>query len=104
MSDVDILEDIKIDEKIEKKLEEPKKYKVVMLNDDQTPMDWVIDVLKTIFKHSQETAKKITLEIHNDGAGIVGVYTYEIAEQKTNEAIVASREHGFPLAIKMEKE
>ena len=104
MNDIDILEDINIDEKIEKKLEEPKKYKVVMLNDDQTPMEWVIDVLKTIFKHSQETANKITLQIHDEGAGVVGVYTFEIAEQKTNETIIASREHGFPLAIKMEKE
>ena len=104
MSDVDIAQDIKIDEKIEKKIEEPKKYKVIMLNDDQTPMEWVIGLLTEIFKHSQETAEKITLTIHNEGSGIVGVYTYEIAEQKTAEAITASREHGFPLAIKMEKE
>ena len=104
MSNVDILEDIKIDEKIEKDIEEPKKYKVVMLNDDKTPMDWVIGLLTLIFKHSQETAEKITLTIHNEGSGVVGVYTYEIAEQKTAEAITASRENGFPLAIKMEAE
>jgi ATP-dependent Clp protease adaptor protein ClpS len=104
MSKVDILEDIKIDEKIEKDIKEPKKYKVIMLNDDKTPMDWVIEILKIIFKHSQETAEKITLTIHNEGSGLVGVYTYEIAEQKTAEAITASRENGFPLVIKMEKE
>lgn len=104
MSNVDMMEDVKIDEKIEKKLHEPSKYKIIMLNDDSTPMDWVINILTTIFKHSQETAEKITLTIHNEGSGIVGVYTYEIAEQKTSEAITASREHGFPLAIKMEKE
>ena len=104
MSNVDILEDIKLEEKLDKEIEEPKKYKVIMLNDDKTPMDWVIGLLTVIFKHSQETAEKITLTIHNEGAGIVGVYTYEIAEQKNNEAITASRENGFPLAIKMERE
>lgn len=104
MSNSDIVEDIKIDEKIEKKTQEPDKYKIIMLNDDQTPMDWVIGILVTIFKHSQETAEKITLTIHNEGAGLVGVYTYEIAEQKTHEAITVSREHGFPLSVKMEKE
>jgi ATP-dependent Clp protease adaptor protein ClpS len=104
MSNIDITEDIKIDEKIKNNTIEPSKYKIVMLNDDTTPMDWVIEILKTIFKHSQESSEKITFTIHNEGAGVVGVYTYEIAEQKTSEAITASREHGFPLAIKMEKE
>ena len=51
MSDVDILEDIKIDEKIKQEITEPLKHKVVLLNDDKTPMEWVIDVLKTIFNH-----------------------------------------------------
>jgi ATP-dependent Clp protease adaptor protein ClpS len=104
MSDIDIVEDIKLDEKLEKKIEEPSKYKVIMLNDDQTPMDWVIGVLKNIFKHSQETAEKIMLTIHSEGSGLVGVYTFEIAEQKSNEAVVTSRENGFPLTLKMEKE
>lgn len=104
MSNVDTTEDIKIDEKIEKRIEEPKKYKVIFLNDNTTPMEWVIELLKGIFKHSQESSEKITLTIHNEGSGIVGVYTYEIAEQKTSEAITASREHGFPLTIKMERE
>lgn len=104
MSDVDILEDIKIDEKIDKDIHEPKKYKVIMLNDDKTPMDWVVEILTVIFKHSQETAEKITMTIHNDGSGLVGVYTYEIAEQKVTEAVTSSRENGFPLVIKMEAE
>ena len=96
--------DVEIDEKIEQITLEPKKYKVIMLNDDTTPMEWVIDVLTYIFKHSEATAKDITMKIHNEGSGIAGVYTYEIAEQKTAEAITASRENGFPLAIKMERE
>jgi ATP-dependent Clp protease adaptor protein ClpS len=100
----DVIEDVKIDEKIEKKTQEPERYKVVMLNDDQTPIDWVIEVLTTLFKHTQETAEKLTLTIHNEGSGIAGVYTYEIAEQKSVEATLASREKGFPLQIRLEKE
>jgi ATP-dependent Clp protease adaptor protein ClpS len=103
-TDVDILEEIKIDEKIKKEAKEPSKYKVVMLNDDGTPMDWVIDVLKTIFNHSQETAEKLTLQIHTEGSGIAGIYTYEIAEQKAVETINASRERGFPLQVRVDTE
>jgi len=95
---------IKIDETIKKEAKEPPKYKVVFLNDDTTPIEHVIEVLRTIFKHTQVTAEAITLTIHNDGAGIAGVYTYEIAEQKTIEATTASRNHGFPLQIRVDKE
>lgn len=104
MSNVDIVEDIKIDEKIKKEISEPIKYKVIMLNDDTTPIDWVIEILKTIFKHSSETAEKITLTIHSEGSGVAGIYTYEIAEQKSIEAVNASRDKGFPLLVKLEKE
>jgi ATP-dependent Clp protease adaptor protein ClpS len=100
----DIIEDIKIDEKISSIVDEPGKYKVVMLNDNTTPMDWVIDILKTIFSHSQETAEKITLQIHNEGSAITGIYTYEIAEQKALEAINSSRDRGFPLQLRIDKE
>lgn len=104
MSDVDIVQDIKIDEKIKQSTTEPPKYKVVMLNDDKTPMEWVVDILKVIFKHSNETAEKIMLTIHTDGSAVVGVYSYEIAEQKTIEATTASRDQGFPLQLKVEQE
>lgn len=96
--------DIEIDEKIKIDIDEPSLYKVIMVNDDTTPMDWVIDVLTTIFHHSQSTAEQITLQIHNEGAEVVGLYTFEIAEQKVVEAVTASRERGFPLAVKLEKE
>lgn len=100
----EILEDIKIDEKIGKKLEEPKMFKVVFLNDDSTPIDWVIEILTKIFKHSQQSAEKLTLTIHTEGSAVVGIYTYEIAEQKSVEATQSSRERGFPLQIRLEKE
>jgi len=100
----DILEEVKIDEKIEENISEPSKYKVVFLNDNQTPMEWVVGLLVTIFKHSENTANEIMLTIHNEGSAVVGIYTYEIAEQKSLESTNLSRGHGFPLQIKIEKE
>ena len=100
----EFVDDIQIDEVVKKKAQEPLRYKVVLLNDDQTPVEWVIRVLADIFKHTNETAEKITLTIHTEGSGIAGIYTYEIAEQKVIEATTESRNHGFPLQIKMEQE
>ena len=96
--------DVVIDEKIKQIVGEPVKYKVVLLNDDATPVDWVIDILIKVFRHSESTAKDLTLTIHNQGAGVAGVYTYEIAEQKSVEVVNASRDKGFPLQIKLEEE
>lgn len=100
----EFVDDIQIDEVVKKKAEEPLRYKVVLLNDDQTPVEWVIKVLVDIFKHTNDTAEKITLTIHNEGSGVAGIYTYEIAEQKVIEATTESRNHGFPLQIKLEEE
>ena len=96
--------EIQIDEKIKQQIQEPKRWKVVLLNDDTTPMDFVIGVLTEIFKHTQETAKEITLEIHSTGSGIAGVYSFEIAEVKAVESTQLARSNGFPLQIKMEEE
>lgn len=96
--------EIQIDEKIKQKLEEPKRWKVIFLNDDTTPMDFVVGLLTETFKHTQETAKSITLEIHNTGSGIAGLYSFEIAEAKAVEATQLARSNGFPLQIKMEEE
>jgi len=96
--------DVVIDTKQKKKIKEPSKYKVLMLNDDHTPMDWVIDLLCKVFKHSETTAKELTMKIHNEGSAVVGIYTYEIAEQKVVESTNASRERGFPLQLMLEKE
>lgn len=96
--------DVQIDEKIKIKISEPKKYAVVFLNDDHTPIDFVIELMISIFKHTQETAKDLTLKVHNDGAAIVGIYNYEIAEQKGLEATQTARQAGFPLQIKVEQE
>lgn len=96
--------EVQIDEKIKQKIQEPKRWKVIFLNDDTTPMEFVIGVLTEIFKHTQETAKEITLEIHNTGSGIAGIYSFEIAEVKAVEATQLARANGFPLQIKMEEE
>ena len=96
--------DAKIDEKIVVSLQPPKLWKVIFLNDDQTPMELVIELLTTIFKHNESRAKEITLEIHNTGSGIAGVYTYEIAEQRGIEATNLARANGSPLRIQVEQE
>jgi len=95
--------DVQIDEKIKHVVTEPPKYNVIFLNDDITPMDWVIKVLKDIFKHSDESAEFITLTVHNEGSAVVGTYSYEIAEQKTLDCINSSKAQGFPLKVTMEK-
>lgn len=100
----EFVNDVQLDEVVKKELDQPLRYKVVLLNDNQTPVEWVIKVLTDIFKHTNETAEKITLTIHTEGSGIAGIYTYEIAEQKTIEATTESRNHGFPLQIKLEEE
>lgn len=96
--------EIQIDEKIKQKIIEPKRWKVVFLNDESTPIDFVVGLLTETFKHSQETAKAITLEIHTQGSGIAGVYSFEIAEAKAVEATQLARSSAFPLQIKMEEE
>jgi ATP-dependent Clp protease adaptor protein ClpS len=96
--------DIKLDEKIKQKVMEPKKWKVILLNDDHTPMDFVVGILTEVFKHSEDSARDITLQIHQQGSGIAGTYTFEIAEAKAVESTNLARASGFPLQIKLEEE
>lgn len=93
-----------VEEKVSVKLSPPSLYKVVFHNDNVTPMEFVIELLIKIFKHDEETSKDLTLEIHNSGNSVVGMYTYEIAEQKAIEATHISRGNGFPLKITVEEE
>lgn len=79
-------------------------WKVVFLNDDKTPMEFVIELLMSIFRHSGGDAENLTLEIHNSGSAVVGVYTHEIAEQKGIEATTLARANGYPLQINIEQE
>jgi len=94
----------KIEEKIVVSLQPPKLWKVIFLNDDQTPMELVMELLTHVFKHSDARAKEITMEIHETGAGIAGVYTFEIAEQRSIEATNIARANGSPLRVQVEQE
>ena len=85
-------------------LKKPPLYKVVLLNDDFTPMDFVVFVLKDIFRRTHEEAVGIMLEIHNKGEGICGVYTRDVAETKAELAITVARRHEHPLQCRVEKE
>jgi ATP-dependent Clp protease adaptor protein ClpS len=96
--------EVKIDEKVKTIITEPKRYKVIFLNDDKTPIEFVIELLTSVFRHTEETAKDITLKVHNEGSAVVGVYTFEIAEQKGVEATHLARQAGFPLQIKIDPE
>jgi len=96
--------DIQLDEKIKVVYKEPKNYKVVMLNDDFTPMDFVIQVLVQYFKHSEQTAVGLTNQIHTEGSGIAGIYSYEIAEQKSLEVMKLAQSNGWPLQLRLEEE
>jgi ATP-dependent Clp protease adaptor protein ClpS len=87
-----------------KKILEPKKYKVIVFNDDFTPVDFVIEMFIAIFKKNQHEATSLTLKIHNEGSAIAGVYSYEIAEQKIIDAVNFARMNGFPLMLKAEQE
>jgi ATP-dependent Clp protease adaptor protein ClpS len=96
--------DIKIDEKIKQTTITPSKYKVILLNDESTPMDWVVAILVEIFKHSETTAQKLMLSVHEEGSTVCGIYSFEIAEQKSAEAVTLSRDNGFPLQFRLEQE
>lgn len=85
-------------------IEEPGNYKVIFVNDDVTPMDFVIELLQRVFKHDRETSEAITLAIHHEGSAVVGIYSFEIAEQKGVETTLLARNNGFPLVVKIEKE
>ena len=96
--------EVKIDEKVKTVITEPKRYKVIFLNDDKTPIEFVIELLMTVFRHTEDTAKEITLKVHNEGSAVVGIYSFEIAEQKGVEATHLARQAGFPLQIKIDPE
>jgi ATP-dependent Clp protease adaptor protein ClpS len=82
----------------------PGMYKVIIQNDDHTPMDFVIAVMMHIFKHNEERARELTMQIHEQGSAIAGVYTYEVAEQKGVESTMLARQNGWPLAVRVEEE
>ncbi len=84
------------------RLKKPSMYRVLLLNDDYTPMEFVVRVLTTIFKKSQAEAEKIMLHVHQHGVGQCGVYTYEVAETKVHRVLDYARRNNHPLQCTME--
>ena len=86
------------------KTQKPSMYKVLLLNDDYTPMEFVIYVLQRFFSKSAEDATKVMLHVHQSGVGICGVFTYEVAETKVTQVMDMARQHDHPLQCTMEKD
>src|SRR5215470_775440 len=87
-----------------KKVEKPPLFKVLLHNDDYTTMEFVVFILKTIFHKSEPDAVKIMLAVHEQGVGIAGVYTFEIAEAKVSKVIELARQSEYPLLCTVESE
>lgn len=85
------------------KLKEPPLYRVVLLNDDFTPMEFVVDILESIFGMERTRATQVMLEVHTKGKGICGVYNFEIAETKVAQVMSTARQHQHPLLCTMEE-
>lgn len=96
--------DIQLDEKIKVNITEPARWKVILLNDDTTPMEFVIDILVEVFKHSTDSARDVMLQVHETGSGIAGIYSFEIAESKAVDATNQARTNSYPLQLKLEEE
>jgi ATP-dependent Clp protease adaptor protein ClpS len=90
--------------KVRPKTKKPPMYRVLLLNDDFTPMDFVVYVLERVFNRSRLEATDIMLAVHQKGVGTAGVYTYEIAETKVDQVMVLARQHEHPLQCTMERE
>ncbi|MBM3517924.1 MAG: ATP-dependent Clp protease adapter ClpS [Alphaproteobacteria bacterium] len=86
------------------KTKRPALYKVLLLNDDFTPMEFVVHVLERFFHKAREEATRIMLHVHQRGVGVCGVYTYEVAETKVNQVVDFARQNQHPLQCTMEKE
>lgn len=86
------------------KIEKPRKYKVLLLNDDYTTMEFVVHVLQTVFRLSQAQSTRVMLHIHRNGVGVAGVYTREIAETRVAQVHQLASESGHPLQCTMEPE
>ena len=90
--------------KVKPKTKRPNLYRVLILNDDYTPMEFVVYVLERFFNKSREDATRIMLLVHQNGVGVCGVFTYEVAETKVAQVIDTARRHQHPLQCTMEKD
>lgn len=92
-----------VKERVDSKKQDPRQYKVVLLNDDYTPMEFVIHVLETIFQKSPAEAFRIMMQVHLNGSGVAGIYPWEVAETKADTVISLASEAGHPLKATIEE-
>ena len=85
-------------------LKEPRRYKVIIYNDDFTTMEFVVMILKQVFFKSEEEAQALMLQVHHSDKAVVGIYSYDIAVSKVNKATSMAREKGYPLRLTVEPE
>lgn len=85
------------------KLKKPPLYRVLLINDDYTPMEFVVDVLQTVFGMERNQATRVMLEVHTKGKGICGIFTYEIAETKVAQVTSIAQQQQHPLLCTMEE-
>jgi len=93
-----------IEAKPKEKLDKPAFYQVLLLNDDFTPMDFVVKILKDIFNQPHEEAVSTMMQVHKKGAGVCGTFTRDVAETKVDQTLYLARENAHPLQCVMEKE
>ena len=99
--DIDVLKPETI---LKPKIEQPRLYKVVLLNDDYTPREFVVQVLKVVFRTTEDQAYRIMMTAHQQGVCVVATFTRDIAESKATEATDMGREKGYPLSFSTEPE
>lgn len=86
------------------KTKKPSMYKVLMLNDDYTPMDFVVRILQQFFRMPESEAMRVMLQVHQQGIGVCGVFTFEVAETKVHQVVEYARKHEHPLQCTLEKD
>ncbi|MCS7316842.1 MAG: ATP-dependent Clp protease adaptor ClpS [Candidatus Dojkabacteria bacterium] len=98
--------EINLENRNENKIQpkKPKMWKVIFLNDDYTPFEFVVSVLLNFFNKTFDEASALTMQIHQKGSGVAGVYTFEVAETKQYLTMEAARQNGYPLLVKIEEE
>jgi ATP-dependent Clp protease adaptor protein ClpS len=95
---------VDLKERSDERVRKPSMYRVIILNDDYTPIDFVVNLVSQVFRKTVEEAARITLDVHNKGYAVAGVYTYEIAETKVAVAEAHAARHEHPLQLVMEPE
>ncbi len=103
MAETDYEQDGAVATESETRLKKPPLYKVLIHNDDYTTMEFVVFVLQTVFQHEEAKAAQIMLQVHLQGVGVAGVYTYEVAETKVAQVERLARAHEFPLLCTVEE-